>query len=173
MKGDRIHLRIINKSDLDQMIAWLNTDEISQVMGYLPIFTIENQTQWYEEMISTDNTYVFAICINDSNKHIGNVGLGNIDYINRNAMLNIFIADKEMQGKGYGTETIRLILKFAFNRLNLHRIYLQTSERFTAALKMYEKIGFIKEGIKREHYYRNGDYEDKLLFSILRDEFIQ
>ena len=86
--------------------------------------------------------------------------------------MNIFIYDPNYRGKGIGSEASKLILDFAFKRLNLNKVYLQTSERFEGAINMYKKIGFIKDGILRQHYYSNGRYEDKIIFSILKEEYI-
>jgi RimJ/RimL family protein N-acetyltransferase len=86
-------------------------------------------------------------------------------------MLNIFIAQSQNREHGYGKEAVNLILKFAFNKVNLNKVYLRTSERFKKAIVLYKKIGFIKEGILREHYYTNGVYENKIIYSILKKEF--
>lgn len=171
MHGNLVYLRILEKSDLEKTTRWINSDYISDIMGYLPVKSIEQQYGWYESLKNDANRYIFAICLNDDGRHIGNIGLGNIDHINRHAMFSIFIADKMDQGKGYGTQAAQLLLKFAFNRLNMNKIYLRTSQRFNGAIIMYERLGFVKEGVMRQHYYTDGKYEDKIMYSILKNEF--
>jgi len=171
MEGKLIYLRILEETDVPLTQKWINDPEISKIMGYLPVFPLIQQLNWYKGLINDQSRYIFAICDNKTNDHIGNVGLGKIDYINRHAMFNIFIANPKSRSKGIGTESTLLILKFAFNRLNLNKIYLQTSESFKEANRMYNKIGFKKDGILRHHYFTNGIYEDKIIYSILKEEF--
>src|SRR5690606_2013640 len=97
---------------------------------------------------------------------------GRIDYINSHAMLNIFIGNNSNRGRGFGGQAVQLALDFAFCRLNLHKVWLQTSARFEAAVKVYKKIGFIKDGVLRHHSFTRGNYEDKVIFSILKDEYV-
>jgi len=109
--------------------------------------------------------------LKDDNSHIGNIGLGNIDYVNRHCMLNVFIADKTYRHKGLGYDSVIAALDFAFLRLNMNKVWLQTSERYTGAIALYSKIGFKQEGVLRQHYFSNGKYEDKIIYSILSGEY--
>lgn len=171
LKGANIYLRILERTDIPTTQKWINDPSISDIMGYLPVLSMENQMNWYDTLINDKTRYIFALCRVSDNKHIGNAGLGNINYISRHCMFNIFIAEDSNKSKGFGTEATRAMLHFAFYRLNLNKVYLQTSERFIEANKMYQKIGFKKEGVLREHYYSNGKYEDKLVYSILKREY--
>lgn len=166
-----IYLRALDRKDIEQNTLWINSEYVSDIMGYLPVMPITQQFEWWEKLKTDIKRYIFAICLKDGDKYIGNIGLGNINYVSRHAMISIFIADRSNHGKGMGSDAMRLIMVFAFERLNLNKVYLQTSSRFVAAIKMYENLGFKKEGIMRQHYYSNGEYEDKILYSILRDEF--
>ena len=168
---DNVYLRILDKEDIERNTMWINSEYICDIMGYLPNMSKSQQYEWYEQLTKDNNRFVFAICLKDNDKHIGNAGLGNIDYVSRHAMLSIFIADRQHHSKGIGSKSTRLILCFAFERLNLNKVYLQTSIRFKTAIKMYESIGFVKEGTMRQHYYSNGVYEDKIIYSILRSEY--
>lgn len=171
MIGEKVYLRILEASDIPTTQAWINDPEISEIMGYLPVKSQLQQKQWYEALINDQSRFVFAICLLESKEHIGNVALGNVDYVNRNAAVSIFIMKTGIRGNGYGTEAMRLILWFAFDRLNLHRVYLRTSPEFVAAVRMYESLGFVQEGILREHYFVRGKYRDKIIYSMLRSEY--
>jgi len=173
MKKKIIYLRILAETDIQNTTIWMNDPTISDIMGYLPVFTLNNQLEWFRKIESNKTRYIFAICNNSDNKHIGNVGLGNIDYINRHCTFNIFIYSKENRAKGIGTEATELALEFAFDKLNMNKVCLRTSERFVGAIELYQKIGFVKEGVMRQHYYSNGEYEDKIMYSILRSEFYE
>lgn len=171
MRGNNIHIRILERDDITRSKEWLNDPVLSDVMGYLPVFTLDAQLQWFDQISKDKSRFIFAICDNETNEHIGNVGLGNIDYIHRHGMFNIFIVNKTKRSKGLGTEAARLLLDFAFNRLNLNKVHLRTSARFVEANLMYKKIGFVQEGVMREHYFTDGKYEDKIIYSILKSEY--
>jgi len=170
LKGAQVYLRILQRSDIPTTLQWMNSEEISDIMGYLPVFTLEAQLEWFEKLKNDHSRYVFAICTHDD-RHIGNVALGNIDMLHRHGMLSIFIAEKVDRAQGIGTESSRLLLGFAFEKLNLNKVYLRTSKRFTEAIRMYDRLGFQREGVMRQHTFSNGKYEDKIIYSMLRSEY--
>lgn len=171
MRTASVYIRIIESSDIPRTHEWINDIEISEIMGYLPI-TLEHQENWYRSTVGNDKKFIFAICDQSDDSHIGNVGLGNIDYINRTAMLSIFIGDKERRGKGIGPQATILALDFAFFRLNLHKVFLKTSDYLKDAISMYTKIGFVKEGELRQHEFKSGRYVNKLIFGMLYEEYV-
>lgn len=171
LKGERLHLRILERTDIPTTTRWMNSDYIGDIMGYLPVMSMEQQLDWYDKLKNDRTRYVFAICLNKDGRHIGNVALGNVDMLHRHGMFSIFLADGGDQSKGLGSEATRLILAFAFEKLNLNKVHLRTSGRFVQAIAMYEKLGFVKEGVMREHSFANGIYEDKIIYSMLRKEY--
>lgn len=168
--GQQVYLRIIEESDIERTHKWINDPEINEIMGYLPM-TLKQQEQWFKTTVGNSAKYVFAICLKETDEHIGNVGLGNIDYINRNAMFSIFIADNKFRGRGIGREATTLVLDFAFRRLNLHKVFLKTSDYLSDAVQLYKKIGFVEEGRFREHEFKSGRYVDKIIFAMLVSEY--
>lgn len=173
MKSKDIHIRILEETDIVQTTKWMNDPEISDIMGYLPVNTLNDQLSWFKDQSKDKSRYVFAICDNNDGLQIGNVGLGNIDYINRHCMFNIFIVKRDNRSRGLGSQATNLALEFAFRRLNMNKVYLRTSERFIEANLMYKGLGFVQEGVMRQHYYTDGKYEDKIIYSILRTEYEQ
>jgi RimJ/RimL family protein N-acetyltransferase len=89
----------------------------------------------------------------------------------RNAQLGLSIYRQDDWGLGYGREMIVLALRYAFNELNLHRVWLTTSAFNERALKLYEKLGFRHEGRGREHLLLDGRRWDIVYMGMLRDEF--
>ncbi|MFN2157525.1 MAG: GNAT family N-acetyltransferase, partial [Anaerolineae bacterium] len=73
-------------------------------------------------------------------------------------------------GKGYGSDAIRTLLRFAFDEMNLHRVQLTVYEDNARAIRAYEKCGFRHEGRLRDAVYRKGRYYDMLLMSVLSGE---
>jgi RimJ/RimL family protein N-acetyltransferase len=79
--------------------------------------------------------------------------------------------DRQNWGKGYGTEAMRLALNFAFNELNLHRVQLSVFDYNERAIALYEKMGFVREGVYREYLQRDGKRYDMYLYGLLRREW--
>ena len=87
--------------------------------------------------------------------------------------LFIFIGDKSMWGKGIGCEVTKQILKIAFLEKGLNRLMLTVSEPNIGGVKAYQKAGFISEGKSRQACFRDGEFHDKLIMSILKEEYFQ
>jgi len=133
MQGRSIFLRILEADDVPRTHGWINDPELNEIMGYLPI-SLRQQQSWFETTIGNPQKFVFAICLQQTGEHIGNVALGLVDHLNAHAMFSIFIAEGAMHGKGYGSEATCLALRFGFQRLNLHKVYLKTSDYLTDAM---------------------------------------
>ncbi|KAF2485856.1 acyl-CoA N-acyltransferase [Neohortaea acidophila] len=104
---------------------------------------------------------------------IGTVILGSRDAMranNRAGFLGITIED-QYQGQGYGSEVINWVLDFGFRYMNLHRVELQTFGSNLGAIRLYERLGFVHEGRRRETTFREGEYVDSVVMGILEGEW--
>lgn len=169
LTGKKVFLRKLETSDLARCHAWLNEPEIFISMGTFAPRSREDHERWFQGLIGSRTNLVFALCSRDREQHIGNVSLFNVDYLNRNAGLTIFIAEPELRGQGAGREAISLLCEYGFDYLNLHRIYCKTDN--PAAARMYEGLGFVREGTLRQQNFHRGRYIDKMLYGLLRTEF--
>ena len=173
--GGRIRLRADERSDLPQFVVWLNDPEvIAGLSAVFPLSQVEEE-QWYENMLKTPREeHPMAIDIRTEDggwKLIGNCGLFGFNWRSHSAEVGIFIGDKSCWNQGFGTEAMGLILKHGFNNMNLNRIYLRVLATNPRAIRCYEKVGFISEGRLRQAEFRNGQYVDFLVMSVLRSEF--
>lgn len=174
MEGEKIYLRGLERSDLSgNMFQWANDAEVTHYMftGAMPN-TMEKLQEEYEQLTKSDKDVVFAIIDKKSETHIGNVGLYLINYTSRAGEFRIIIGEKEYWNKGYGTEVTKMVVSYAFERLNLNSIFLGVNAEHIGAIKAYEKAGFVKEGTMRQMIYRNGRYYDAIRMSILREEYM-
>ena len=172
LKGQRLTLRAIERDDLPRYVAWLNDPEVTDhLKAYLP-FNLDDETNWYESQRQDRSAQNFAIVLTAENLHIGSIGLMKINQREQNAELGIMIGDKSCWGQGYGREAIQLLLPFGFNTLNLHRIYLRVDASHPAAIRCYTRCGFVEEGRLRDEVFRHGQFEDQLVMSILRPEYV-
>jgi len=175
LKGKKVELNPLGKSDLANLLKWFNDMKVTQYLSmYLPM-TEQGEEKWLERINTTSqNTdIVFSINAFDGEKTIpiGTCGLHKIDWKNRDAEFGIAIGEKEYWSNGYGTEAAELIIAYAFSQLNLHRISSAAYGFNERSIKMHLKIGFVQEGIVREAIYKNGQYQDKVLFGLLKKEW--
>jgi RimJ/RimL family protein N-acetyltransferase len=101
---------------------------------------------------------------------VGSCQLLGINPTHRKAELQIRIGDADARGRGYGREAVDLLLDFAFEDLNLHRVELTVLEGNEPAMKTYLSAGFAREGVMRQAAHIDGRYVDVVFMGVLRDE---
>ena len=125
----------------------------------------------YQHVMNIEVRQVDPASGEESWKFIGGCAFSAIDWRNGASEFGIQIGDKSYWDQGYGTEAVRLLVKHGFESLNLHRIFLRVLETNPRAIRSYEKAGFIHEGIQRQAEFRNGQYVDVLMMSVLLEEW--
>ncbi len=171
--GTKICLRGLRKSDLSgKMFSWANDAEVTRYMftGLRPN-SMEVLQEEYESLVRSNNDIVFAVVDRKTKAHIGNAGLYVINWVSRSAEFRIIIGEKKFWGKGCGTETAGLLLEYAFDKLNLNRVWLGVNADNKAGVACYKRAGFTVEGLLRQEIYRNGRYYDAVRMSVLRKEY--
>lgn len=168
--GQKVRLRALEESDLERCYRWVNDPEVTEHLTLRFPMSTQQERQWLLQASSGDGDKSFAIEAADG-QHIGNIGLHRINYLDRNAELGILIGEKGHWNQGYGTDAILTLLKFAFEEMNLHRVYLRVDANHPRAIRCYEKCGFMREGTLRHATYRRGRYQDQHIMSVLADEF--
>ncbi|MCB9989395.1 MAG: GNAT family N-acetyltransferase [Rhodospirillales bacterium] len=154
------------------MLKWTDDDEVTHYMyrGWRPS-RLDELEKDFETTVNSDKDIEFAVCAQDDGRHIGVAGLHEIDWLTRNTEYRIMIGDKTAWGKGYGQETTALVVKYAFEKLNMNRVGLGVNAQDARAVKSYKKSGFVKEGVLRQVVFRNSAYYDAICMSILRSEY--
>ena len=170
LSDDLIYLRKLEETDLDQTWNWIYEPEIYNAIGFQVPISKTEQRRWFDDMEKNRSKIVFAICFKENSEHIGNVSIDLIDFRHRNARISIFLADHDKRGCGFGTRAIKLLITYAFDYLNLHRIYCKANAGEIMVLNFYKKVGFKEEGKLREHEYVVGKYTDKILLGLLKNE---
>jgi len=173
--GEGVRLRAIEREDIPTFVRWFNDPEVRRyILVYEPMSRAKEE-RWFEEQLSRQNEILLGIEVKDGDRwvHIGNIGLHRIDWKNRFAVLGVVIGEKAYWGRGYGTEAVRTLLRFAFLELGLHRVELETYSFNPRAIRCYEKAGFRHEGTRRQALYRDGVFHDVFIMGILRDEFLE
>ena len=116
--------------------------------------------------------YYFAIRTLKDDRFIGSCGLNGELFPHGEASVGIGIGERELWGKGYGTDAMMVILRYGFQELNLRRVSLTTSEFNPRAIRSYEKAGFVLEGRERGYFLRENRRWDMVFMGILRDEWL-
>lgn len=106
-----------------------------------------------------------------TSKLIGSIGISSIDLENKHAEIGLAIGDKDYWGKGYGADSVKVILNHCFSRLKLNKVYLDVWEDNKIAINCYFKCGFKKDGVLRQHVRRNNKYYNKWIMSFLKSEW--
>ena len=164
-----MYIRRLNESDLSLRVRWMNHPKIYLSMHLdLPI-SLENTRKWYQVNIN-NSTRVDLVFEDSEGEPIAMGGFTAISSWTRKAELYIFV-NPDLQTRGIGTRVITLLCKYAFEILNLHKIYLYTNETNVAAQKVYEKNGFKLEGRLRDELYVNERYETRLYYGLLLNDF--
>lgn len=165
-----VRLRALTEGDLDRVLAWHNDRELyGSLGGRFRYVSREAETEWFQRISQAKDQVNLAICLADSEEHIGNIYLRGIDWVARNCELHAFIAHKQNRGQGYGSSAVQQIVRHAFEDLGLARVYLHVLCSNAAAIAMYEKCGFAREGVLKRHAFKAGAFEDVLVMARLRE----
>ena len=170
MMSEPVCLRPLEMGDLDRCHEWHNCSELYRFLGS-PFRHVSRTAAeaWLESKIAWHpNEINLAICLTDSQQHIGNIYLRKIDWIARRAELHVFIGDPALRSKGCGQSAVRQLMQYAFDELGLQRIFLHVLEDNSAARHIYEKCGFTTEGILKRHIFKNGRFQNMIVMGLCR-----
>ena len=171
IEGERIYLREVRISDVNEdYYKWLNDNEIGQYLEtrFQPQ-SIESIREYVSSLLGSCESIFLAIIVKENDKHIGNIKLGPINWLHRFADVSLMLGDKENWGKGYGTEAIKLVVDYAFSRLNLHRLNAGIYENNVGSIKVFTKVGFKEEGTLIKKRFFKGQYINEKIFGIINE----
>lgn len=176
-RGELVRLRAFTEADIKPSVEFMNDPEIIMNLdddAPMPQ-SYETQKEWFEKQRKEHKDYkdfFWAIETKDG-KFIGGCGVNHMDRKNRVARVGIFIGDKQYQDKGYGTDAMRVLLKFLFEEYNVNKVKLSVFDYNRRAIRSYEKCGFQTEVVCREAVYRYGKYHDLRNMAILKEAYFQ
>ena len=174
-RGELVRLAAIDpEADAEVFASWFDDPRATRLAGFRPIWPMnrasaqERLEEWVKASPGTINFAVRAIA---DDRLVGGIGLMDINGADGHAQLGLSVYKQDDWGHGYGREMIVLALRYAFNELNLYRVWLTTPGFNERAMKLYEKLGFRHEGRGREHILLDGTRWDVVYMGMLRDEF--
>jgi RimJ/RimL family protein N-acetyltransferase len=167
-----VALRPVESRDLAKLNAWQNDPETRDlIMGFRGPVRLESTEDWIRNMTEQNlkSRAIFAIGLGGEIAGIAQLQL--IDWVLRTAMLGVYVGDRESRGGGIGEVAVSLILDYGFRALDMHRIGLEVIASNERAKGLYERLGFVREGVIREAYQRGGRREDVEVWGLLQGEW--
>ena len=172
IEGELVALGPLRRELLPLYQRWINDLGTTRTLDLPPQpMTLEKEQDWYDQNSRAENSVPFTIYERETLRPIGNTGLDGVDHRNRTATFGIVIGEPDCRGKGYGTETARLMLDFAFTALGLYNVMLMVFEFNPAGIKAYEKAGFKEIGRRRKSRMMGGKLWDDIYMDCLSSEF--
>jgi len=172
IQGDSVLLRPFQAGDAEEA-ARVWTPELTHMYGGTRHATgpaeAESRRRRFAQSTADETQHFF--CIEADGRYIGFAILGKFDEANRSASWRGGIENSQYWGRGYGTEVVQLMLRYAFDTLQLHRVHLRVAAYNVRARRCYEKCGFRVEGIERQSFQVDGEWQDDVLMAILREEW--
>ncbi len=173
LSGDKIYLRPPELTDADFLTNGENNELVRDALFLAFPVSPSESAEKIQKFISAKDTIFFTIISKEKNETVGVTAFFRVDYVSRAAVFYLAILNPEYWSVGFGSEATRLMVQYAFETLNLNRIQLHVNSENHAAIKIYQRCGFIQEGVLRQAMYKKGRYFDFWVMGILRDDWLK
>lgn len=172
IEGARVTLRRMTVDDTDTVLR-LRSDAsvLTQLFSDAPP-TREAHLRWLADVEARSDRQEFVIVERESGRAVGTIGLSQIDRRHHRAEYGVLIGEPAARGKGLAAEASRLLLRYAFGELGLHRVFLHVLADNEPALRLYERLGFKTEGCLRQHVSKAGRLRDVIVMAVLATEAV-
>lgn len=167
LEDDKVYLVPIEYDDTDMIVKWRNQSFVRNKFIFRELFTREIHEHWMKTMVDTGNVKQFIIYVKEGKQPVGTVYLRDIDKKNMRAEYGIFIGEEKFIGKGIGSRSARLIIKYAFEELCLHKVMLKVFAKNEIAIESYKKAGFKTEGYFKDEVKIDGNYHDLIYMAVI------
>jgi RimJ/RimL family protein N-acetyltransferase len=169
IEGELVRLRALERSDLPAVVRWMNDPEVTKYLLSAPLYGLEEMEQWYNDHRGSDDRLLAML--DERGEMVGYCGITRLEWEERRCNLWLIIGERNAWNHGYGTDTVRTMLRYLFEEVNLHRVYLTVDEENRRAIGVYERCGFRREGVGRSARFKNGRYRNDVTMAVLREEW--
>jgi RimJ/RimL family protein N-acetyltransferase len=170
--GKHVILRPVEERDLRLLAEWRNAPENRRFFFSPFLINPEGQKKWLEGLLVDKNRIVHMVDTHEG-ESVGMIGLDKIDWRNRSAEGGQILLPPDQRGHGYAEEAVSLMIKYAFEELNMHRLWAEVYSFNKGVLGWCQLFGFQKEGVLREAAFTGGKYHDKVIMGLLREEWLE
>lgn len=173
LTGSKVVLRDYKKEDVKKAHKYMNDYDIIRVLSLDPVFpkSLEQEEKFIMSIKEDGLNYNFAIEDLETKEYIGGCGIKDADAKNRTCSIGVFIGEKNLWGKGYGTDALETLISFIFNELNFEKIKLSVYSFNDRAIKCYTSLGFTVEGTLEREIFREGKYHNIILMAMFREDY--
>lgn len=168
LSSKSIVVRDFMEEDIENKVQWINNPENNQYLHYDLPLNVKETTEWYYNRNSERRR---DCVIEYASIPVGLIGLLNIDNVNRKAEFYISMGNTKYKRKGIATIATKLLLKYAFYTLDVNKVYLNVDKENISARKLYERVGFVCEGIFAKDMFHRGKFIDRMRYGLLRENF--
>ena len=169
MVGKRVYLSPMSVDDFQRYTTWLNDLEITRQLTFASRVIGEERER--EAIVEMSGSHNYGIVLRETDTLIGNVGIHDLDHLHGTGELGVMIGAKELWGQGYGSEAIVLLLRYAFDYLNVRNVLLRVFSYNEHARRCYTRVGFQEIGRRRSAHRMEGHEHDVILMDMLDTEF--
>ena len=166
--GKLITLRPFERPDAVRYRAWVNDAEIAALIDRIRPVTEAEHATWYEQLVSSPNSLVFAVDRNRPRRFIGLVWLFDVHWRHRRAEVRIVLGDRASWSGGYGSEALRRLARIAFQGLALDKLWAEVLTTNPRAARAFERAGFVREGLLRADRVAGGRRVDVVRLGLVR-----
>lgn len=173
LAGRLVYLRPGERADIPLFVRWLSDAGTTRNLAIRSPIGQAMEERWFETMLDHHGRerWFFVICRLEDDRQVGSLDLHAVDLTNGSAGIGIAIGDPSDTGRGYGSDAMAVLIRFAFDELRLERVWLDVYDENTGARRVYERLGFVHEATFRRGLYRRGAFIDVLRMGLLRDEW--
>lgn len=171
LSGELVFLAPPEPEDAEALARWLNDPAVWVPFARLWPVSAEAERQWIAGQVGRRDELNLVVFEKSSGRPVGLAGLRSLDAAGASARLGLLIGEAAARGRGLGADAAGLLLAYGFDFLGLRRVNLSTLADNAAALRLYEKLGFAREGLERQGALRAGRYVDVVHMGLFAGEF--
>lgn len=170
LTGPDLILAPLREADADLLFEWINDRDLVLLSSPFRPIGRPDHDEWFRRIRERSDTVIFGIRLSDGDRLIGSCQLNTIDERHRTCELQIRIGDAGARGMGYGSQAVSLLVKYAFQDLGLERVQVHVFETNQRAIRVYERVGFKREGVLRQAALIDSERVDVVVMGILSED---
>jgi RimJ/RimL family protein N-acetyltransferase len=173
LQGKLVFLRPAEREDIPHFVRWLGDGRTTEFLGINGPLSRAMEERWFDSLVEEQgrDRWFFVICRLDDGRPVGSLDFHEIGLTSGGAGFGIVVGDPADTSQGYGSDAIRVLIDFGFERLRLERVWLDVFAENTRAIRLYERLGFVHEARFRHAVFRGGRHVDLLRMAMLREEW--
>lgn len=169
LEGENVNLTTIEEEDLEFIRDSFNHPEVRKGIWVRNPRNLDQEKEWFEEEVSDEDTV--NLLISEEEQPVGTISLEPQEGVKETAEIGLHI-HPDYQGNGYGTEACEMLIEHGFMNFNYNKIFAKVLADNKPSIRLWEKLGFEKEGELREHVYTRGKHRKVLIFGVLKNEWV-